>query len=404
MTSDLRPTTRLDLEPLEAREVPTATLANGVLTVRGTDMADEITINRVYYPDTSVHIRVTENAQATDFVAADVRRVRVFGNGGDDYIAHNFPGVNAVLYGGAGDDTIYGDDARDYLNGGAGFDTLHGWGGNDTLVGGDGDDKLYGEEGYDHLFGGAGRDWLNAGSAAEPADGGTGRDFNAHVWVYNGARLTDINQLSSQTCVFLASLAGVAHTSLIDLGGQISYIGDDTYTVRLYVGGVWQNVQVYFNGEPTQDENGIYDVRSDREGEFWPLLYQRAYMLMIGYDPYSAASMASFPGEPTGDRALTMISGWASQSEVIDASLTPETIRDLLENGYAVNGMYAAHEYAFTNVYQSGGTWYVRIYNPWGSDGFLGTGLRPRPDGVSDGFMTITWANFMATFFKYSYA
>ena len=89
---------------------------------------------------------------------------------------------------------------------------------------------------------------------------------------------------------------------------------------------------------------------------------------------------------------------------MIDATLTPQTIQDLLENGYAVNGMYAAHEYAFTNVYQSGGNWYVRIYNPWGYDGFLGTGLRPRPDGVDDGFMTITWANFMATFFKYSYA
>jgi hypothetical protein len=89
---------------------------------------------------------------------------------------------------------------------------------------------------------------------------------------------------------------------------------------------------------------------------------------------------------------------------VIDATLTPETIRDLIQGGYAVSGMYAAHEYAFTNVYRSGGTWYVRIYDPWGYDGVQGTGLHPRPDGVNDGLMTITWANFMSTFFKYSYA
>ncbi|HJZ94388.1 MAG TPA: C2 family cysteine protease [Gemmataceae bacterium] len=403
MTSALRPTTRLALEPLEAREVPTASLVNGVLTVRGTDMADEITIDRVDTPD-AVYVRVTENGQATDFRASDVRRVRVFANGGDDYIAHNFAALNAVLYGGDGDDTIYGDDGRDYLNGGAGFDTLHGWGGNDTLVGGDGNDKLYGEDGYDHLYGGGGRDWLNAGSAAEPADGGPGRDFNAYVWVYNGARATDINQLASQTCCFLASLAGVAHTGLIDMGGQISYVGDDTYNVRLFVNGAWQDVSVFFNGEPTRDDNGIYDVRSDREGEFWPLLYQRAYMLMIGFDPYSAASMASFDGEARGDQSLTMISGWSAQTALIDATMTPEGLQGMVRGGYAVDAYYAAHWGAVTDVFRSNGTWFVRIYNPWGHDGWLGEGLRPVRDGVNDGFLTMTWANFMANFGKYSWA
>jgi Ca2+-binding RTX toxin-like protein len=403
MTSALRPTARLALEPLEAREVPTATLANGVLTVRGTDFADEITIDHIAGPGPG-SVRVTENGRATDFPADRVFRVRVSGIGGDDYIAHNIGSLHAGLYGGAGDDVIYGDAGRDYLHGGAGSDTLHGWGGNDTLVGGDGNDKLYGEDGFDRLSGGAARDWLNAGSAAEPADGGPGRDFNAHRWVYNGARVTDINQLSSQTCCFLASLAGVADTGLIDLGGQIAYIGDDTYTVRLFVNGFWQDIQVYFNGDPTYDANGVYDVRSDREGEFWPLLYQRAYMLMIGYDPYSAASMASFDGEARGDQSLTMISGWSAQTALIDATMTAEGLQGLVRGGYAVDVFYAAHWGAVTDVFQSGGTWYVRIYNPWGYDGWLAEGLRPLRDGVSDGFLTISWANFMANFGKYSWA
>ena len=135
---------------------------------------------------------------------------------------------------GDGHDNIYGDNGRDSLNGGPGDDTLHGWGGNDTLVGGDGFDKLYGDDGYDRLSGGGGNDWLNAGSAAEPAAGGGGWDFNAHVWSYGGARTTDINQGVAQTCDFLSSLAGVAQTGLIDLAGQIAYIGNDTYTVRLF--------------------------------------------------------------------------------------------------------------------------------------------------------------------------
>jgi hypothetical protein len=89
---------------------------------------------------------------------------------------------------------------------------------------------------------------------------------------------------------------------------------------------------------------------------------------------------------------------------VIDATLAPERLRGLIRDGYAVNGMFAAHEYAFTNVFRSGGTWYDRIYNPWGMDRVNDPGLRPGHDGVNDGFMTITWANFMETFFKYSYA
>jgi Ca2+-binding RTX toxin-like protein len=178
MTAALRKTARLALQPLETRHLPSATLANGVLTVRGTDMADCITVQRVAIPGT-VFVRVIANGQATDFPAFQVRRVRVFGNGGNDTISHKIAGLGAALFGGDGRDNINGGDGNDYLSGGAGDDTLHGWGGNDTLAGGAGDDQLYGGDGYDHLYGGACNDWLNAGSAGEPALGGPGWDFNA---------------------------------------------------------------------------------------------------------------------------------------------------------------------------------------------------------------------------------
>jgi|GEM_PF-3415613 len=403
MTPAPRRTSRLVLQLLEARDVPTATLANGVLTVQGTDMGDQITIDHVVGPGPG-DIRVTENGQFTDFPAGLVRRLRVFGYGGNDYISHNVADINAVLHGGDGADAIHGDGGRDYLNGGDGYDTLHGWGGNDTLVGGLNHDNLYGGDGYDQLYGGAGNDWLDAGSRAEPAVGGPGWDANAHIWAYNGARATDINQLLSQTCVFLSSLAGIARTGLVDLPSRISYVGEDTYTVRFFVNGMWQNVEVWYNGSFTMDANGTYDCGFDQEGEFWQILYQRAYMITIGFDPYSVASMASFNGEWTGERALTTISGWSSQTAAIDATLTPQALQDLIRDGYAVQGRYDGHDYAFTNVFRSGGNWYVRIYDPYGWDGNRRPNLRPRPDGVSDGFLTITWANFMATFTQYSYA
>src|SRR5262245_33862983 len=402
-TSHVAHVAHLGLELLEARDVPTATLANGVLTVQGTDMADQITIDHVVGPGPG-DIRVTENGFFTDFPAGLVRRVRVFGNGGDDYISHNVAGINAALFGGTGADDIHGDGGRDYLAGGAGNDTLHGWGGNDTLVGGLNHDNIYGGDGFDQLFGGAGNDWLDAGSRAEPADGGPGWDANAHFWAYNGARATDINQLLSQTCVFLSSLAAIARTGLVDLASRISYVGEDTYSVRLFVNGFWRDVQVWYNGSFTMDANGTYDCGFDQEGEFWQILYQRAYMLTIGFDPYSVASMAAFDGEVTGEQALTTISGWTSQTAAINAALTPQALQGLVRGGFAVQGRDNGHDYAFTNVFQSGGTWYVRLYDPYGMDRGHDPNLRPRADGVNDGFMTITWATFMATSTQYSYA
>src|SRR6059058_5899455 len=105
MSSMQQPRVRLAVNVLEAREVPAATVDHGVLTVRGTGIADHLTINRVIIPGT-VFVQVNENGQTSEFPAFQVRRVRVFGNGGDDYISSNIAGLNAVVYGGYGRDTI----------------------------------------------------------------------------------------------------------------------------------------------------------------------------------------------------------------------------------------------------------------------------------------------------------
>ena len=216
--------------------------------------------------------------------------------------------------------------------------------------------------------------------------------------------MTDIDQQVSGTCVFLASLAGVAHPGQIDLARQVTYVGNDTYTVRLFLAGAWQDVPVHFDGDVVQDAAGIYDCLGRREGEFWPLLYQRAYMLTIGYDPYSAASMAAFDGEWDGNRALTEISGWASRTDPVDAFTPPEVLRGLLQDGYAINSLYDGHEYAVVNVFRSGGRWYARLYNPWGQDRVHNPNIHFLRDGVNDGLLTVTWDNFTETFFQYSYA
>jgi serralysin len=86
---------------------------------------------------------------------------------------------NALLYhddtrsliehvnGGAGSDTIAGNQAANKLCGYAGNDVLNGYSGNDALYGGLGMDKLYGSSGNDGLLGESGADQLTGGTGAD---------------------------------------------------------------------------------------------------------------------------------------------------------------------------------------------------------------------------------------------
>ena len=58
----------------------------------------------------------------------------------------------------AGDDSISGSGAADYMYGGPGNDRLLGRGGKDQIYGGAGNDKVDGGKGKDFLIGGAGKD------------------------------------------------------------------------------------------------------------------------------------------------------------------------------------------------------------------------------------------------------
>ena len=63
-------------------------------------------------------------------------------------------------YGGAGNDTIYGNFGSDVLSGGEGDDLIFGGQDDDTLIGGAGNDSLFGNRDNDVLSGGPGRDYF----------------------------------------------------------------------------------------------------------------------------------------------------------------------------------------------------------------------------------------------------
>lgn len=94
---------------------------------------------------------------------------------GDDWL---FGGEgNDVLFGLGGNDHLYGGSGDDVLFSGSGNDHLYGGSGNDILFGGSGDDYLDGGEGRDILFGGSGNDIIKYDSSDFLVDGGDGIDF-----------------------------------------------------------------------------------------------------------------------------------------------------------------------------------------------------------------------------------
>jgi hypothetical protein len=151
---------------------------------------------------------------------------RIFGGEGDD-----------KLFGGAGNDAVYGGSHDDLIYGGTGNDKIHGEAGDDLLYGGFGNDTIYDGSGDDRIEGGTGRDtiWLGGGEDIVVVASGFGSDtiFNfqlgqSKLGLVDGLTFDDltITQKDASAQIFagdelLASLRGV-RASNIDASSFIS--------------------------------------------------------------------------------------------------------------------------------------------------------------------------------------
>ncbi len=353
---------------------------------------------------------------------------KLYGDGRDAPVAH--PGNDNLvggegqdsLWGGSESDTLWGGayqddysyyDSGNYLYGEAGTDDLYGSNGNDTLYGGAnddglyggvGDDQLYGGDGYDTLWGEDGDDWLEAGWLYEPAYGGEGTDWNAHQWAINGTAVTDIDQEASPTCGLLASLAGAAQYT--DLSANISYQGNFTYAVWLFDAGAggWVQENVRFNGNMVRDSAGqLADPASVTEGEFWTVVYQRAYLQhFYGIDVTDANQVIDFnrngnlsDGE-WPDRPIQAITGQATR-RIESADFDPSELHDLAYNQTVV-ACDGIHCYMVYDVYtDANGQWQVVLYNPWRQSLTHEAALTYTVgDGSATGYVTVAWDVFSA--------
>ena len=97
------------------------------------------------------------------------------GNSGNDTIKDMLG--HAIVDGGSGDDTITTGTGHDLIEGGSGADLVQAGSGNDTIYGGKDDDELIGQSGNDFIHGGDGKDTLIGGDQNDTLMGGDDRDY-----------------------------------------------------------------------------------------------------------------------------------------------------------------------------------------------------------------------------------
>jgi hypothetical protein len=315
---------------------------------------------------------------------------QLFGNAGNDTLVGG-AGINAIDDG-LGDDTIDFslNDVPVYFATFAGHDTvmgsafddiLTGSEGNDTLRGGAGNDQLYGLDGFDTLDGGADNDWLEAGSAGETVVASAGMDYNAHVWAVGGTTFGDVRQTLAETCVFLSSLASGASVGM-DLASRVTYLGNFTFQVQLFN---WDTEDVHYENV-TFDGTLITGDPASVGGEYWTVLYQRAYLQMM------ARNSENFR-QP--EYALYAVTG----REVEDGD-SPSDIAEALYYGRIVvagnaddgGPVYEKHAYTVLDAYYQNDEWFVRLRNPWGRD-VKDADHTPSGD-PNDGIIEMSWDQF----------
>lgn len=134
------------IEQLEGRQMLSANLSRGVLTVEGTGASDNIVV-QLSKDNSTVEVYI--NDEMSGFASRKVTKLVVFGLKGNDSIWINeYTGpkftTDAFLYGGRGADTITGGSGDDWVLGHKGNDDLAGGEGNNHIYGGIGDDVIEG--------------------------------------------------------------------------------------------------------------------------------------------------------------------------------------------------------------------------------------------------------------------
>lgn len=414
-------------------------------TIYGSDYADVIIgssgndLLKGFGGADQIYGDTTTTGSADGAISPEQGKDTLYGGTGNDTMSGG--ALADILYGEADNDTLYGGSDDDLLDGAAGADYLWAGWGNDRLFGGADVDELFGEEGNDALYGGAAFDWMYGNDGDDFLDGqvddgyysgGKGVDTAANQPVIGGVGYGDIFQQGSQSCWFLAGLGAMTTLGATNNGANISsyltYKGEGVFNVRIYnfKKKVWTTQTVNFeggrsthNGDAQVMSRGDAAANADAcEGEFWATVIHRGMLKYYKADYTTATGVANANfgyGAGRGGNAkngLSLLGNTSATEEAVSSSkpfnlafLT--RMRDLLNRTNPIQPMIVgtmptppsskvvpAHSYQILSIDTSGN---VVLRNPWGTDG--GTG----GDGVNDGRVTVTAAEFAANFNQVAY-
>jgi hypothetical protein len=229
-------------------------LKHGVLTVKGTEASDKISLRLQAGDPAILQVDVGDDGSADfSFERKEIAKIAVDARPGDDAVRiddSNGPFTDSIpttLDGGAGNDTLGGGAGAESLIGGDGTDAIDGNGGADTALMGAGDDTFVWDpgDGSDVVEGQDGADTMrfNGAGGAEQVDlsanGNRLRFFRTQGTITMdtaGVERVDFNALGGADLVTVNDLSGTDVSDVrVDLAGTLGGATGDGQADRVVV-------------------------------------------------------------------------------------------------------------------------------------------------------------------------
>jgi hypothetical protein len=182
-------------------------------------------------------------------------------------------------------------------------------------------------------------------------------------------------------------------------------LGDGTYAVRFVRNGVTSYVRVDGDLSVGNWNWGLAFDTPGVNGNLWGSLFEKAYAFFrTGQNSYSSLNWG-FPSQTFADLgvASTAVGTGSGDSAILNFINTTLSAGRAMASttGGAITGgapVIASHVYTVVAAYRNiAGTVLIQLRNPWGVDG-------AGNDGVDDGLVTLTYAQFTANFGGLNYA
>jgi Ca2+-binding RTX toxin-like protein len=246
-------------------------IKHGVLTVKGTNADDEITLRlQAGHPD-KLEVDVGDNGSADfSFKRKKVTAIAIDASAGDDLVRIDenngifTAGIKTRINGGGGNDSIVGGAGAETLLGGEGNDSLDGNGGNDRAALGAGDDTFVWDpgDGSDTIEGEAGADTMrfNGAGADEQvtlsANGKRLKFFRVQANITMdtaGVERVDFNALGGADVVTVNDLNATDVTDVrVDLAGTLGGATGDGQADRVVVNATDGDDTIDVSGDATE--------------------------------------------------------------------------------------------------------------------------------------------------------